>query len=279
VVEVRNSPIFVSRLDDIFGSALPLNIYMASIRPSASGRAFLSMPSLTFDDDCHLYVIGDMHGRLDLLERVINAIDRDIAERGAAALTVTLGDYIDRGPQSRGVIERLSVNPFPTPYVALKGNHEALLEAFLANPEVGRHWRQLGGLATLASFGVPVQQLMLDRNYDEAAVRLKHALTEEHLKFFASLETSLVVGRYFLCHAGVRPGIQLEHQSVQDLLWIRHEFLSSTANFGKIVVHGHTPIVEPEVLPNRINIDTGAFSTGRLTCIVLEGPQYRFLKS
>lgn len=235
------------------------------------------MPPQTFDDDTRLYAIGDVHGRLDLLERAIRAIERDVAERGGMALTVTLGDYIDRGPQSRGVIECLADNPFATPYVALKGNHEALLEAFLADPAVGSHWRRLGGLETIASFGVPVQQLMLGRNYEEAAARLREALTPQHLDFLAALKTSVVVGRYFLCHAGVRPGIPLERQRDDDLLWIRDEFLHSTADFGKIVVHGHTPVAEPEVLPNRINIDTGAFMTGRLTCVVLEKDRHRFL--
>lgn len=235
------------------------------------------MPSQTFDDETRLYAIGDVHGRLDLLERAIHAIDRDVAERGGTALTVTLGDYIDRGPQSRGVIERLAANPFPTPYVALKGNHEALLEAFLADPAVGSQWRRLGGLETIASFGVPVQQLMLGRDYKEAAVRLREALTPQHREFLASLKTSIVAGRYFMCHAGVRPGVPLERQREDDLLWIRDEFLNSTADFGKIVVHGHTPVAEPEVRPNRINIDTGAFMTGRLTCVVLEKDQYRFL--
>lgn len=235
------------------------------------------MPPQTFDDDTRLYAIGDVHGRLDLLERAIRAIERDVVERGGMALTVTLGDYIDRGPQSRGVIERLADNPFATPYVALKGNHEALLEAFLADPAVGSHWRRLGGLETIASFGVPVQQLMLGRNYEEAAARLREALTPQHLDFLAALKTSVVVGRYFLCHAGVRPGIPLERQRDDDLLWIRDEFLHSTADFGKIVVHGHTPVAEPEVLPNRINIDTGAFMTGRLTCVVLEKDRHRFL--
>ena len=235
------------------------------------------MPSQTFDDETRLYAIGDVHGRLDLLERAIQAIDRDVAERGGTALTVTLGDYIDRGPQSRGVIERLSVNPFPTPYVALKGNHETLLEAFLADPSVGAHWRRLGGLETIASFGVPVQQLMLGRNYEDAAAQLRKALTQQHRDFLASLKTSVVVGRYFLCHAGVRPGVPLDRQREDDLLWIRDEFLNSTEDFGKIVVHGHTPVAEPEVLPNRINIDTGAFMTGRLTCVVLEKDRHRFL--
>jgi calcineurin-like phosphoesterase family protein len=235
------------------------------------------MTSQAFDDDTRLYAIGDVHGRLDLLDRVIDSIARDFAEHGGKALTVTLGDYIDRGPQSRGVIERLARNPFATPYVALKGNHEALFEDFLTDPAVGAHWRRLGGLETLASFGVSVRHMMLGRNLDEAAGALREALTPEHAGFLASLKLSLSVGCYFLCHAGVRPGVALERQSEQDLLWIREEFLDSTADFGKIVVHGHTPVAAPEILPNRINIDTGAFATGRLTCVVLEGEGHRFL--
>ena len=231
----------------------------------------------TLNEKTRLYVIGDIHGRLDLLDRLIDAIKCDVDEYGNDCLTVTLGDYIDRGPNSRGVIERLLANPFPGDYVALKGNHEALLENFLDEPGIGGRWRHLGGLETLHSFGVPVASLMVGRNYDQAAEQLRAALSPEHTKFLASLKTSLTVGRYFLCHAGVRPGVPLERQSEEDLLWIRDEFLSSKMDFGKIVVHGHTPTDEPEVLPNRINIDTGAFATGRLTCLVIDQDQRRFL--
>ena len=231
----------------------------------------------TLNEKTRLYVIGDIHGRLDLLDRLIDAIKRDVDEYGNDCLTVTLGDYIDRGPNSRGVIERLLANPFPGDYVALKGNHEALLENFLDEPGIGGRWRHLGGLETLHSFGVPVASLMVGRNYDQAAEQLRAALSPEHTKFLASLKTSLTVGRYFLCHAGVRPGVPLERQNEEDLLWIRDEFLSSKMDFGKIVVHGHTPTDEPEVLPNRINIDTGAFATGRLTCLVIDQDQRRFL--
>ena len=201
-----------------------------------------------------------------------------MAQLGAAALTVTLGDYIDRGPASRGVLERLAANPFPTPYVALKGNHEALLDSFLSDPKVGEHWRNLGALETLSSYGVPVGEVMLGKNYQEAADRLRDALPSGHVKFLQSLKTSHSHGNYFLCHAGVRPGVALERQSDEDLMWIRHEFLNSTMDFGKIVVHGHTPIEQPEVFANRINIDTGAFATGQLTCVVLERDNHRFLK-
>jgi len=222
-------------------------------------------------ENSRVYVIGDIHGRLDLLDRLIAKIDCDAKKHAANCLTVTLGDYIDRGPESRGVLDRLQSNPFPGPYVALKGNHETLLETFLNDPTTGAYWSNLGGLETLHSFGIRVAPLMVDRNYDQAAKELLGLLSPQHMKFLTSLRTSLTVGEYFLCHAGVRPGVALESQSEHDLLWIRDEFLSSRKDFGKIVVHGHTPVEQPEVLPNRINIDTGAFATGRLTCLVLEG--------
>jgi serine/threonine protein phosphatase 1 len=231
------------------------------------------------DANSRLYVIGDIHGRLDLLDQLIDAIHRDADQFDGNSLTVTLGDYIDRGPNSRGVIERLMANPFPGKYVALKGNHEALLAAFLDDPAVGLQWRHLGGLETLQSFGLPVGQLMLNRDYDQAADQLRAKLLPEHLKFLHSLKTSLTIGHYFLCHAGVRPGVALDRQREEDLLWIRDEFLYCEDDFGKIVVHGHTPVEKPEFLSNRINIDTGAFATGRLTCVVLEAEKYSFIST
>lgn len=225
-----------------------------------------------------IYAIGDIHGRLDLLERVIEAIHRDIDERGPAALTLTLGDYIDRGPHSAGVISALLANPFPTPYVALKGNHEQMLERFLVEPGVIEDWRQGGALATLHSYKVPVADVMKGRNYDVASRAMAEALPTPHRHFIGGLKTSHVTDRYFFCHAGVRPGIPLASQTDEDLMWIRHEFLSSAEDFGSIVVHGHTPVAKPEVKPNRINIDTGAFATGRLTCIALDDDGPRFLE-
>jgi diadenosine tetraphosphatase ApaH/serine/threonine PP2A family protein phosphatase len=222
-----------------------------------------------------LYVIGDIHGRLDLLDQLIDRIHSDVESCSGPSLTVTLGDYIDRGPSSRQVIDRLLANPFPGDYVPLKGNHEALLETFLKQPQIGDYWRQLGGLETLHSFGIPVAPLMMGKKYEEAAEQLRAALLPAHVDFLKSLRVSLAVGRFFLCHAGIRPGVPLADQSEEDLLWIRDEFLNSDLNFGKIVVHGHTPIEEPDFRPNRINIDTGAFATGRLTCLVVEGDSYR----
>ena len=226
------------------------------------------------------YVIGDIHGRADLLDLIVEKIGLDMRQYpGPACLTITLGDYIDRGPDSRGVLDRLARNPFPTTYVALKGNHEELFENFMQDPSIGHHWRRLGGLETIHSYRVPVRALMTGQGFGEACKALKLAIPKEHLRFLGALPMSLTIGKFFLCHAGVRPGVSLERQKADDLLWIREDFLTSTMDFGKIVIHGHSPNEWPEVRPNRINIDTGAFATGRLTCLVVEGesaPRFLF---
>src|SRR4029078_8168105 len=178
-----------------------------------------------------LYVIGDIHGRSDLLDQMVAKIRDDVANHAETdCLTVTLGDYVDRGRDSRGVLELLSGNPFPTRYIALKGNHEALLETFLANPAIGDQWRHLGGVATLESYGVSVQEVMKGVGFEEAAQALRAAIPPHHMQFLSTLELFVSVGRYYLCHAGVRPGIPLAQQSSDDLLWIRGEFLNSNAN-------------------------------------------------
>jgi serine/threonine protein phosphatase 1 len=151
------------------------------------------------------------------------------------------------------------------------------MTAFLDDPSVADDWRHWGGLETLHSYGIPLNPLMRGRDYEIAAEAFGRALPASHRDFLASLPTSLTVGRYFFCHAGIRPGVPLQRQSDDDLLWIREPFLESTMNFGKVVVHGHTPTEQPEVLPNRINLDTGAYMTGRLTCAALEGERVRFL--
>jgi serine/threonine protein phosphatase 1 len=229
-------------------------------------------------DDMILYIIGDIHGRSDLLDRIVDEICRDIEKYGRReCLTITLGDYVDRGPDSRGVIERLSHNPFPNWYVPLRGNHEVLFETFLRDPSIANDWRSFGGLETLHSYGVPVDDVMRGKGFEEAARALSGAVPEQHLAFLASLRNSITIGEYFFCHAGVRPGVPLDRQNVDDLFWIRDEFLKSKQAFGKMVIHGHSPNEWPEVMPNRVNIDTGAFATGRLTCLVIEGGRGRFL--
>src|SRR5262249_45176624 len=135
----------------------------------------------------------------------------------------------------------------------------------------------LGALETLHSYGVSVGSVMRGKGFEEASNTLGEKVPKEHFAFLSSLKLFVATPRYFLCHAGVRPGVPLDRQAEGDLLWIRGEFLNSTQNFGRIVVHGHTPVERPEVLPNRINIDTGAFVTGCLTCVVLEQGSHRFL--
>ena len=181
-----------------------------------------------------VYAIGDIHGRSDLLDRIVTAIRSDLeANPVENCVTVTLGDYFDRGPDSRGVIERLLSNPFPSDFIPLKGNHELLFESFLRQPAVAEHWRRLGGLETLASYGVPVQLLMRGQSYRQAAEALKAAVPQAHLNFVSSLRTSLSIGPYFLCHAGVRPGVPLDRQIEDDLLWIREPFLAKRSEFRK----------------------------------------------
>ncbi|MDQ2954819.1 MAG: metallophosphoesterase, partial [Pseudomonadota bacterium] len=145
-----------------------------------------------------VYAIGDIHGCSDLLDRMVKAIHEDLAAYPARdALTVTLGDYVDRGPDARGVLDRLVRNPFPTAYLALKGNHEQLLAAFLSDPSVMGHWRELGAIETLHSYGVPAGALMPAREYGAAAVAFRDALPAEHLQFLSQLKTSFDAGSYF----------------------------------------------------------------------------------
>src|SRR6266478_3354241 len=137
----------------------------------------MSDTSYNLQEASRIYVIGDIHGRLDLLDRLIREIHLDMKRVPTAeAFTVTLGDYIDRGPNSRGVLERLVQNPFPTPYIPLKGNHEELFESFLDDPSLGSKWRHLGGLETLHSYGIPVSVLMLGKGFREAADLLRDAV-------------------------------------------------------------------------------------------------------
>ncbi|MGD9614965.1 MAG: metallophosphoesterase family protein [Alphaproteobacteria bacterium] len=246
-------------------------VHLQSREAAAIRQPILSEPR-------RIYAIGDIHGRRDLLDRMIEAIRDDlVAHPIGHALTVTIGDYVDRGSDSRGVVERLAENPFPTKFVALKGNHEEMLVQFLRDPSAGAGWSRNGGLETLHSYGVDVGPLMRGRGYEPAAVAFEKALPRTHMAFFASLRVCLSVGRYFFCHAGIRPGVPFPQQREHDLLWIRDAFLHNRTDYGKIVVHGHTPSPCPEIRPNRINVDTGAFITGRLTCAVLGTDQPRFL--
>lgn len=226
-----------------------------------------------------IYAVGDIHGRADLLARMAELIEADCRSRPiGGAGTVFLGDYVDRGPDSRGVIGRLAAGDFPTPIVALRGNHESLFLQFMQGPVDIPYYDQLGGAATLGSYSIDLHRFArLDAEARDDLLRA--AIPAEHLAFVETTRLSLVAGDYFFCHAGVRPGVPLAAQSEEDLMWIRAEFLSSAADFGKVVVHGHTPVRTPEVRPNRINVDTKAFASGILTAVVLEADERRFLRT
>jgi serine/threonine protein phosphatase 1 len=225
-----------------------------------------------------IYAVGDVHGRADLLVNLLERIDADLKARPiASSVQVFLGDYVDRGPQSRQVIDLMIERRRMHEVLCLKGNHEACVAQFLHDPAALSEWKLIGGINTLLSYGV------IPRDYDDPqsqhrlAAAFRKAIPESHQRFINELKLSFTCGDFFFVHAGVRPGVPLDKQSERDMLWIRDEFLLHEEDFGKIVVHGHTPAMQPDIRRNRINIDTGAYATGKLTCLVLEDKQMDFL--
>ena len=232
--------------------------------------------------ESRIYAVGDIHGRVDLLRRLHGFIHHDAYERQAPRnVVVYLGDYIDRGEASPGVIDLLLDEPLPGfEAVHLKGNHEETLLAFLDDVGVGPGWLMYGGAETLLSYGVvPPLAPAGGQELERAQAELRAKLPERHRRFMEGLRLTHEEGDYLFAHAGVRPGVPLDQQEEQDLLWIRDEFLLSDAEFGKIIVHGHTITSRPDVQRNRIGIDTGAFASGTLTCLVLEGAEWSFLQT
>ena len=227
------------------------------------------------------YAIGDIHGCADQLDDLYRLIARDIAARPGPAVTVIhLGDYLDRGPDSAGVLDRL-LRPFPllpgsaalgsaTPAVInLMGNHEALfLAAYDGDGAALDVWMNNGGSPTLASWGVPPRTRPRD---------WPKFIPAAHVALLRALRLSHAMGGYFFVHAGIRPETGLAEQSSQDMLWIRKPFLTWDGPLPAVVVHGHTPEDRPVVKANRIGIDTGAVMGGALTCVVLEADRLRFL--
>ena len=228
-----------------------------------------------------IYAIGDVHGRLDLLDALLGAIEADDARRGPAqSRIIFLGDLIDRGPDSAGVLERLrAYRPaFAIPHFIL-GNHEEILLRLL-DGEAGpfANWLAFGGSECARSYGLDPEELRRVPA-DEAVEHLRRAVPQAHAAFLRSFVDSVTFGSYLMVHAGIRPGIALDEQSQRDLRWIRSPFLETGGDFGFTVVHGHTISEQVEVRPNRIGIDTGAYATGVLTALVLEGSDRSFLQT
>lgn len=221
-----------------------------------------------------VYAIGDVHGCLDRLVALHERIRRDLAERPVAdPVLVHLGDYVDRGPDSAGVVRRLMTDGVPGVHrVDLLGNHEDMLLRAVdtAEPEALAHWLGNGGLAALRSWGVTTLP---------APDALGGLIPPDHLAFLRGLPLYHREGGYLFVHAGLRPGLPLERQSRDDLVWIREPFLSWSGGFGAVVVHGHTPMAAPVVKRNRIGVDTGAVLGGPLTCLVLEASRLEFFST
>jgi serine/threonine protein phosphatase 1 len=236
-------------------------------------------PPPRVDEGTRVYAIGDIHGRVDLLRQLHGQILADAAaEGGRRNVLVYLGDYVDRGAHSCAVLDCLLDEALPGfEAVHLLGNHEDTLLEFLGNVQVGPAWLAFGGGATLKSYGIAPPSS--ERDLIRAQSELRQRLPARHLEFMRRLKLSHVEGDYYFTHAGVRPGVPLDRQLPQDLLWIRDLFLDSRAAFGKVVVHGHTVVDAPEVRQNRIGIDTGAYASGTLTCLVLADAVRTFLQT
>lgn len=260
---------------------MQVHCHFPLFRTKAQFDIVWKLPSLRSDrqfprgpEGTRIYAIGDVHGRADLLTLLLLQIEVDIALHPISRpIAVFLGDYIDRGPDSKEVVDLLVMSGRTPEMVFLKGNHETFLLHFLKNATVLDTWRQYGGLETLSSYGLkPPINPSLDEQ-TRLAHDLANAMPESHRRFFQTLKLSFVCGDFIFVHAGLRPLIPIQQQTEDDLLWIRDDFLLWNKEFEKIVVHGHTPVLEPDIRFNRINIDTGAFATGRLTCMTIEAAE------
>lgn len=238
-----------------------------------------TLESARAPDGVRLYAIGDIHGRLDLLRAVHARIAADLVSRRCERFRVIhLGDYIDRGPDSAGVVEHLVEFMRDGDAVCLRGNHDQFVPTFLADPvATGEAWMRFGGDAALASWGVDASDMRL-RSMRALRDAFAAALPSRHRSFFDALPHFERHGDYLFVHAGLRPGVPLTRQRPADMMTIREPFLSSSADFGLVIVHGHTTVPEPVLRPNRVQIDTKAWSSDRLTCLVLEGAEKGFLE-
>lgn len=237
------------------------------------------LPDARGPDGLRVYAVGDIHGCLDLLEEMGEWVEADLAARPVPDWRlILLGDYVDRGPESAGVIDWIMERAAREEdrLVALLGNHDAMMRDFLGDAET-KHlftWLGNGGLATLASYGLASDQIGdVGEPKGREALRLRalEAVPEAHRSLLAGLPLTARFGDFFFVHAGVRPGVALEAQDSEDLTWIRGPFLASNLDFGGVVVHGHTPTRAIDVRANRIAVDTGAVFGGPLSCVTVEG--------
>ena len=224
-----------------------------------------------------IYAIGDIHGRDDLFEAMIGAIEEDAAGH-PDSMVILLGDLVDRGPESAGVLIRARGWQQRRPVRILAGNHEEMFVESFRRKEVLRHFLRFGGRETLLSYGI---QPRARGKAELAALQelMAAVVPEDHLEFIRGFEELIVVGDYAFVHAGIAPEVALKAQQPQDLRWIREPFLSYRGAHSHVIVHGHTIYDRAVIRPNRIGIDTGAFHSGRLTALVLEGTERRLIEA
>lgn len=253
---------------------------MSFFRASARGAA-----QAAFAPDRVGYAVGDIHGRLDLLVELLTVLEVQAANEirdGVQPVVVFLGDYVDRGPNSAGVIDLL-LKGAPLGYERrfLKGNHEESMLAFLEAPLENRAWVLQGGAETLRSYGVtpPSPVGARDEDWVRVSLELNAKLPPAHIEFLNSLERYLVMGDYAFVHAGVDHSRTLEQQTDADLYWSRQRFLASKKRFSHVVVHGHTPADRPYIDDRRIGVDTGAYASGMLSAARFEGSEVTFLSA
>lgn len=230
-------------------------------------------------DDLRVYAIGDVHGRHDLLEGLLDAIERDHAARPPAARQlIFLGDLINRGAGSREVIERLmALDPAETLF--LTGNHEEVLcQLWRGDDDLASLFHRCEAKSTMVSYGVAPDEYD-SWDYGQLAKAVRSHIPESHIAFLESFADRHMLGDYLFVHAGIRPGVPIGVQTSQDMRWIRSEFTGSDHDHGCIVVHGHTIVREPELRSNRIAVDTGAYRSGKLTAVGIEGSDSWFLTS
>ncbi len=250
-----------------------MDITVKHTRADIDFRALKGIETLSSTDGNLVYAIGDIHGQAELLVPLVEDILGDIKDaRHQKPIIIFLGDYIDRGPKSRTVVDiilRLSKLPFVR-VISLCGNHEDMMLRFLQDPSQGMPWLAAGGADTLISYGLTAPELRSPPEvWEELRLALHAALPKEHLDFYNDLKMMVQIGNFAFVHAGVRPGVPLDLQNEDDLMWIRKPFLEAKRPSEKVIVHGHTPVLEPELFPHRICIDTGAYATGILTALKL----------
>lgn len=265
---------FGSRVARVFATPEP---------PSLTKQVHIPGPPALVPQGRRVYAIGDVHGRADLLMRLLQDLHADVAKGGfeGRPILVMLGDYVDRGFQSKDVIDILTgelMSPFETYF--LKGNHEAAMLQFLVDPSIGPRWAEFGGVETLVSYGVrPPRARTSPEEWAIASEALNKAMPSEHVQFLTNLDLSVRIGDYLFVHAGVRPGVPLDQQTERDLLWIREEFLADSRALGAVIVHGHTPSRTPHKDSRRIGLDTGAYLSGRLTAARFEHDGVEFIST